>query len=409
MNASVVKLDRHLRFLLSRQMGSYLIKHKVFPYLGFLDVQINRYHMDKYRKNHNTLSYFYALALSPIFKQNSSRSLSGKIKNHSMLTNVCGFKTIPNHSSISEEYPKFKEPFLDAVVDELIELLRKYGVIKKNDTAIYDVTFVICKTELSKYGWCGSTHGTENGIRVHLAYGMKSDAPFKLKVTEGNVHELKKYDYLRRRAKELGLNRIGKDRGYTDYARDKEAALSGDFYVTTMRANCDYVVLSSKLVEHEHVISDKIIWVRSMGMAVRALETKKSSGHGTYYILTNDIFADLDDIFKENKGRWNIEDHNKVLKYVLGMKIIKSKSIDGVIASIYFSIIAFLLLKLFAVLTNDENKTVRSMVNYLDFPVDEINNVIIEIKKMFLKSNELERSCLTATPILTPKHEINFQ
>lgn len=91
------------------------------------------------------------------------------------------------------------------------------------------------------------------------------------------------------------------------------------------------------------------------------------------------------------------------------MKIIKSKSIDGVIASIYFSIIAFLLLKLFAVLTNDENKTVRSIVNYLDFPVDEINNVIIDIKKMFLKSNEMERSCLTATPILTPKHEINFK
>jgi hypothetical protein len=395
-------LDRHINFLLNRHNGADLIRRIVIPHLGFLERLIKHHHLDKYRKKHNALSYFYALALSPIFNQNSSRTLSGNIENHPMLTNVCGFNTIPHHGSFSEHYPKFKEPFLTAVVDELVELLRKHGAIKKNDTAIYDVTYVICNTDLSEWGWCGSTHGTEFGIRVHLAYGMNSDIPLKVIVTEGNVHETMKFDDLRRRAKELGFKRNAKDRGYTDYSKDKEITLRGDFYVTTMKSNCDYVVLRSKLVEHEHAISDKIIWINSMEMAVRAIEAKKSRGCGTYYILTNDIFAKLDDIFKENKGRWNIEDHNNVLKHVLNMNTIKSKSVDGVVASIYFSIIAFLVLKLFALLTNIKDADVRSIVKYIRYPLDEIKRAAMNIRMMFLKANEMLLSAPKGTQINTP-------
>ena len=174
MNEVFPELDRHLSFLLNRHNGADLIKRHVFPHLGFVCGLIERYRMDRYRKAHKTISYFNSCVLSPMLKQTSSRSLSEKMENHVMLHSVCEFKEIPTHGSFSEEYPKFKEPFLSAVVDELVDLLRRHGAINKNDTAIYDVTFVICNTELSKWGWCGSTKGKEYGIRVHLVYGMKS-------------------------------------------------------------------------------------------------------------------------------------------------------------------------------------------------------------------------------------------
>lgn len=405
MNEVFPELDRHLSFLLNRHNGADLIKRHVFPHLGFVCGLIERYRMDRYRKAHKTISYFNSCVLSPMLKQTSSRSLSEKMENHVMLHSVCEFKEIPTHGSFSEEYPKFKEPFLSAVVDELVDLLRRHGAINKNDTAIYDVTFVICNTELSKWGWCGSTKGKEYGIRVHLVYGMKSDIPLKVIVTEGNVHELQKFDDLHVRAKELGFRRNGKDRGYTDYQREKKLALDGDFFVTTMKSNCKHTVLSSKKVEHDFVVNDKIIWIDKMEMAIRALETKKSSGKGTYHILTNDTFGKLDEVFEECKGRWAIETHNKFDKHVLGMNIIKSKSTDGVIASIYFCIIAFLLLKLFAVLVNMGNANAWSIVRYIEYPADEIRKTFIDIRRMFLKSNEVMLSAPKGTQINTPTIE----
>ena len=105
---------------------------------------------------------------------------------------------------------------------------------------------------------------------------------------------------------------------------------SRDVVVDVLHVLLENTKLSSKDVEHDFVLKDKILWIDGMKMAIRGLETKKSSGKGTYHILTNDIFGKLDDVFEECKGRWNIETHNKFEKHVLGMNSIKSKSKDGV-------------------------------------------------------------------------------
>jgi hypothetical protein len=99
---------------------------------------------------------------------------------------------------------------------------------------------------------------TKGAVKLHLLLDHAGYLPTFALITEGKQHEVRMARELKLRAGSI----IVVDRGYTDYELFANWTAAGVWFVTRMKQNADYEVITEQEVpQHRNILKDQIIWL----------------------------------------------------------------------------------------------------------------------------------------------------
>jgi IS4 transposase len=143
------------------------------------------------------------------------------------------------------------------------------------------------------------------------------------------------------------------DRGYTDYELFSRWTAEGVWFVTRMKQNADYEVISEQEVpQHRNILKDQIIWLPGAPLKadgnpelLRRVEVWDEKKPASIVLLTNHLQFGATTIAAIYKDRWQIELFFKALKQNLKVKTFVGTSANALHIQIWTALIAMLLLK----------------------------------------------------------------
>jgi hypothetical protein len=206
-----------------------------------------------------------------------------------------------------------------------------------------DSTFIIWKSKYSKFGYCGLTGETEEGIKIHTSAILEPlTIPLTVMVTPGNVHDSLEFDNLLEDSNifiDLREVVLVFDKGYWKLDRFKELGEKGYRFITPMKINTKYEILSEKI---EGKISDETIRL-SNGSIFRSV-TFYTSERTERYLTNLDLPPEE---IKEIYGmRWSIEIFFREIKSYLKIERFIGKNLNAVLIQIFSTLMSYVLIAL---------------------------------------------------------------
>jgi len=171
--------------------------------------------------------------------------------------------------------------------------------------------------------------------------------PVFVTVTEGKTHDVTI-------GRTLAFTRgsiIVVDKGYTDYAWYKQLTDVGIFFVTRLKSNAAYRVVSRQSVaKNKGLTSDQIIEFSGVQTAKKCPTQLRRIGYrdaatGKHYVfLTNNFKLSAKTIADIYKARWQAELFLKWIKQNLKIKSFAGTSKNAVMTQIWIALCIYLLL-----------------------------------------------------------------
>ena len=199
---------------------------------------------------------------------------------------------------------------------------------------------------LSVFPWA-DFRTTKGAIKLHVGLNHAGYMPEFVTVTEG-----KKHDVTVGRTLEFPKGSIvAVDKGYNDYAWYKQLTDKGIFFVTRLKTNATYRIVSRRpvlkskglscdqTIEFTGVQTAKKCPVQLRRIAYRDAETGKR-----YVFLTNNFKLSAKTIADIYKARWQVELFFKWIKQNLKIKSFVGTSKNAVMTQIWIALCVYLLL-----------------------------------------------------------------
>jgi hypothetical protein len=230
---------------------------------------------------------------------------------------------------------------------ELIDLIwkdRKHWKMKRNLKVLgIDSTFIVWKSKYSEFGYCGLTGEIEEGIKIHTSALLEPlTIPLTVMVTPGDVHDSLEFDNLLEDSNVfIDLHEVVLvfDKGYWKLDRFKELDEKGYRFITAMKINTKYEVLSEK---KEKKYSDDII--RLSNGSILRLVTFHNDERIERYITNLDLPPE--EIREIYRMRWSIEIFFREIKSYLKIERFIGKNLNAVLIQIFSTLIAYVLIAL---------------------------------------------------------------
>lgn len=203
------------------------------------------------------------------------------------------------------------------------------------------------------------------GAKAHIVYDPDADRPIYFEVTAANVNDI---TVAKAMPIEAGATYVF-DLGYYDYGWWAELDGHGCRFVTRLKKNTPFTVVSESSVPNEgNILSDRIGYLpqrlaasrkNPLQVPVRELQVVTETGK-VLRIVTNDLDAPAQEIADLYKQRWQIELFFRWVKQTLRIKHFIGVSENAVRIQIAVALIAFLLLRL----AQATQKVVRSPLEF---------------------------------------------
>jgi hypothetical protein len=189
---------------------------------------------------------------------------------------------------------------------------------------------------------------TKGAIKLHLLLDHHGYLPSFAVVTEGKRSELEVARSLRLEPGTI----LVIDRGYNDYEWFAEMTREGVFFVTRMKTNTVYAVVSDcEVPANGDVWRDQIISLPALTKAgeepvlFRRIEYWNQQKREILVFFTNLLHLAASTIAAIYKDRWQVELFFKALKQTLKVKTFLGTSANAVKTQIWTALIAMLILK----------------------------------------------------------------
>ena len=184
----------------------------------------------------------------------------------------------------------------------------------------------------------------KGGIKLHTLLDHNGYLPAVVTVSNAKTHDVKK-------AKTLRLEKgaiVVFDRGYIDYDWFADLDQNENFFVTRLKSNADYKVLSRRQTDKKQgVTSDQTIELKKRtDLPFRRVGYKDPETNKHYKFLTNNFDLDAKTIADIYKERWEVEIFFRWIKQNLKIKTFVGRSENAVLTQIYVALIVYLLLAL---------------------------------------------------------------
>ena len=140
------------------------------------------------------------------------------------------------------------------------------------------------------------------------------------------------------------------DKGFSDYRFFANLYNNGSYFVTRLKNNAQYNILSDVPVKHKNILSENIISFTGYGskkkcpMKLRLIVSYDPDTDNTIILITNNFTLSSKTISAIYKERWQIEILFKMLKQYLKIKKFYGNSKNAVLTQVYIALICFLLI-----------------------------------------------------------------
>ena len=259
----------------------------------------------------------------------------------------CGLKLV-KRSTLCDALEKRDHRIFETAFNSLVAKARliagNTGHRFKNPLKIIDAsTIELC---LARFDWA-KFRTTKGAVKLHLKLDGDMFYPEQAILTTGAVHEVNEMDNLCQKQGEIYVM----DRGYIDYKRLYNIELCKSFFVTRMKANCDYEnVEKTSSSKNGSIRYDGIIRLKGKYCTdnypelIRKVCYHDNEYNRDYVFITNNFDLSAQDIADIYKSRWRVELFFKWIKQNLKIKTFWGTSKNAVFIQIWVALIVSLLL-----------------------------------------------------------------
>lgn len=291
---------------------------------------------DRYVKRFKSKDHLISMLFCSFAKCNSLREVSGAMLGLSGKTGNFQLNHIPKRSTLSDANKKRKVEVFEDIYNKL---LFEYGsvlsdsriqdVLKKQVKIVDSTTISLFKNILSCVGRKSKDGKSKGGIKVHTVINADEQVPSLVWFSPAAAHD---HNFLEKLKCDDNTIYVF-DKGYNDYKAFKHFTDKKTGFVTRIKDNANYDIITVKEVSdeiHSGVLSDEIIEIEvkegkvSSKLKVRKVKFYDRENKREFEFITNlfELRADL--IAALYKIRWQIEllfkqlKQNYPLKYFLG-------------------------------------------------------------------------------------------
>lgn len=199
---------------------------------------------------------------------------------------------------------------------------------------------------LSVFPWA-DFRTTKGAIKLHVGLNHAGYLPEFVTVTEGKKHDVTVGRTLNFPKGSI----VAIDKGYNDYAWYKQLTDKEIFFVTRLKSNARYRVVSRRLVlKNKGLICDQSIeftgtqTAKKCPMQLRRIAYRDADTGKRYVFLTNNFKLAAKTIADIYKARWQVELFFKWIKQNLKIKSFVGTSKNAVMTQIWIALCVYLLL-----------------------------------------------------------------
>lgn len=250
-----------------------------------------------------------------------------------------------NLSRINEDKPYLLyEALFGKLLHRCQALAPRHNFRFKNPLYSLDASTIdLC---LSVFPWA-DFRKTKGAIKLHVGLNHSGYLPEFVTVTEGKDHDITMGRTLNFPKGSI----VAIDKGYNDYSWYKQLTGKGIFFVTRLKTNAKYRVISRRSVlKNKGLICDQTIEFTGLQTSkkcpvpLRRISYKDAQTGKRYIFLTNNFKLSAKTIADIYKARWQVELFFKWIKQNLKIKSFVGTSKNAVMTQIWIALCIYLLL-----------------------------------------------------------------
>lgn len=307
----------------------------------------NRHHCGRSFRTASRWSQFVTMAMAQLAGRSSLRDIVDNISSQAHRLYHLGSAKLSrsNLSRINEDKPY---ALYEALFGKLLSRCR--GKAPGHDfrfkNPLYSLDASTIDLCLSAFPWA-DFRTTKGAIKLHVGLNHAGYLPEFVTVTEGKTHDVT----IGRTLKFPKGSIVAMDRGYNDYGWYKQLTDKGIFFVTRLKSNAQYRVVSRRPVSKgKGVTSDQVIEFTGVQTSKKCPVQLRRIGYrdaetGKHYVfLTNNFNLAARTIADIYKNRWQVELFFKWIKQNLKIKSFIGTSKNAVMTQIWIALCVYLLL-----------------------------------------------------------------
>ena len=309
---------------------------------------------EKYVKKLDGYTHLVTMLFGVLRHYDSLRELEIGLKAEVRKFQHLGIDYVAKRSTLSEANMRRPQEFFAKVYAHLLERYKGFladsrskGEEKAWQRALYmmdSTTITLFDNILKGVGRHPKSGKKKGGMKVHTLLKYQVGVPMVVQLTSAAKHD----HYL---LKEVHLPKdsvLAMDRAYIDYAQFQRLTEEGVCYVTKMKKNLRYTVLSSVISINEYGLAEcrdeRILFEKGeLRHESRRVEMWSKGAKKSIVLLTNNFELSTEDIAEIYRRRWAIETLYKQLKQNFPLHFFYGDSVNAIQIQTWVVLIANLL------------------------------------------------------------------
>ena len=327
-------------------------------------LQLSREHGgERYIKRFDCWTHLVVMLYAVIMRFDSLREISASLQGEARKLGHLGISMMPSRSTLSDANSRRPDAVFEAIYRDLYARYRdrlssdsrsgKEPSWMKQLRIIDSTTITLFSNLIFKgVGRHPKTGRKKGGIKAHTVIHANEGVPSDVRFTSAATND----SFM---LKPASLDRgdiLAIDRAYIDYEKFEELTERGVVYVTKMKKNLRYTILSDTMyqtpdglmeVRIQHVTFTKgLKGNKTLVHHARIITYADERKHKLVRLLTNDMESDPSEIIAIYRKRWEIELLFKQIKQNFPLKYFYGESANAIKIQIWVTLIANLLLTL---------------------------------------------------------------
>ena len=316
---------------------------------------------ERYVKSFDGFTHLLTMLYAVIMRFDSLREIETSMIAEVRKLHHIGIETVPKRSTLSDANSRRSEKFFEEVYRNLYEMNKNKltsdsrcngsGNWLKHLRIIDSTTISLFSNLIFKgVGRHPKTGKKKGGIKVHAIIHGNEGVPCDVQFTSAATND----SFMLVPSKFLESEIIAMDRAYINYEKFEELTKRGVVYVTKMKKNLKYELLSDlmemtpdgKMEYRVQVVEFHKGDIKHIARIVTYVDIKKGKQPKLISLLTNDFDMRPDTIEDIYRRRWQIESLFKQIKQNFPLKYFYGESANAIKIQIWVTLIANLLLSL---------------------------------------------------------------
>ena len=305
---------------------------------------------DRYVKKLDGYTHFVALLFAVLMRYDSLRETVIGLMAEAQKFQHLGINYLVRRSTLSEANNRRSSSFFGEIYQSLYQQYKDVLADSRSEEwvkrlYIMDSTTISLFSDILKgAGRNPKTGKKKGGIKAHTVIKADENMPCLVRFTSAATHDRIMLKYLTLPAGSI----LAIDRAYIDYSVFQRFTEQRITYVTKMKKNLTYKVLSSVYYVAPEGVKYHISKVRftkgELTHEARIIEYWKPGKQESVRLLTNDLESEIEWVIALYDRKWQIEILFKQLKQNFPLKYFYGDSVNAIESQIWVTMIANLLL-----------------------------------------------------------------